>query len=474
MTRASDPPATPDLERLNDLLDGRLGAAEERILRARLEREPALRAAMERLAALSAGVREALPGGAGLEAPPEFGARLRARLDAEAARARAGRRWRRALTAAYAVAALVVAGVSTAWILDLPEESAPTQTAGGAEPAPERAPAGEWQGDLGAKAAAAGAPDAARPRSALAEEAAEPAPGALGAPRARGAGPDGASPRAPQEGAPAPLAARGGRFGAPGGSVQPGLRVPSDEPPARAGTGGAPDEEARDGRGAASEAGAAQGPAPLVAEGSASAPGSHPPAAADAEPQTFVLLLAEGQEPDAALAALARERAARLAALAEARAGPGAPAPAPAGDAAPPGAPAAPTGPTSPAPSGAAGDAPGAPEAGARKGPPPPPELLPLAEYHARLAARRLEAAREKRLPKREARAEGPHSLAEARERLGAKAELIRGLPEGLTAADLADEPLRLLHLGPEDPGRAALPAPAAQALVRVLVLRRR
>jgi hypothetical protein len=109
---------TPDDELLlHDLLDGRLAGADRARAQARVEQEPLLREAYDELLR----TRELVRAGPGVEAPPDFVARVRARLAVEdaAGSARVGAAsppsippaWRRVMVAAYALAALLVVAV---------------------------------------------------------------------------------------------------------------------------------------------------------------------------------------------------------------------------------------------------------------------------------------------------------------------------------------------------------------------------
>jgi len=177
-----EPGAIP--ERVHDLVDGRLGPQEAERERARIAADPALREAHDDLLRVRDFVRSRVPSGEALTPPPGFSERLRARLDAErvAIAPRLGRRLPRVLALAYAAAALVVVGATVAYVA----RDEPTEHALSASAESEEATL-----------------------AAVREQVADAQPSATAVP--------------PPAGAPAAT------FGAPGGSVRPGLRRTKEE-----------------------------------------------------------------------------------------------------------------------------------------------------------------------------------------------------------------------------------------------------
>jgi hypothetical protein len=214
VSAARDPLLHADDELLQELLDGRLEADEAQALRARIEREPALAEAWRDLRALQGWVREYM---ADAEPPADLAAAVRARAESSAEAPPAWPpprgRLRRAITVAYALAALVVAGLTVHAVLDSGGEAGRKPTDVARNDAPR------------ASAPAESPPEDAEALDRLREKAPVTR---RAAPRAESA--DAAKPPATRalrkDGPPAP-----GTFGAPGGGVPPGLRTPGSPTP---------------------------------------------------------------------------------------------------------------------------------------------------------------------------------------------------------------------------------------------------
>ena len=227
MTHPNDP--TPDdLARLGALLDGELDASEAAALEVRLEAEPALREALEDLRRIGDHVRGYEHDAA---LPDDFGARLRARLEDEGRAAtpvrRSSGRLVRILTVGYAAAALVVVGFTVRWALQAPPTTTLDETtyqADRPDPAePRTEKLGKKDGTWGREVEELGKVERSGLAEAKGRKAARPDASAAGRE------PRDTRRRSRTEGRPEQPPA--GHFGAPGGSVPPNLRPPSDATP---------------------------------------------------------------------------------------------------------------------------------------------------------------------------------------------------------------------------------------------------
>ncbi len=255
-------PSSSDDELLNDLLDGRLGAAETRALEARLEREPLLREGYDELLR----TRELFRAAPDPEPPADFTARVRARLEAELAASppparQAGqlelapgmvpepalssvpevpRVWRRLMVTAYAAAALLMVGIGVVSL----QRGKQSETHPGAARNGAAAPIETARSTAAPLEAAGGWDDEAevaarkQDKKDLSDADAATLPPLQAGGKAespKGESPQGESKESQRVGelaAPASAGARGAPRPGPGGSVRPGLREPSDMAPA--------------------------------------------------------------------------------------------------------------------------------------------------------------------------------------------------------------------------------------------------
>lgn len=229
-------PSSDDFALVNDLFDGRLDADQAARARARIEADPALSEMWDDLLRVRDCVREHGPEEAALEPPADFLERVRTAIAAEEARAalaapaaasppspgprRRPGRASRLVTLAYAAAAVVVLGLGLTVALRRDQPAPAVHESAEMPEKPDEAPEGARDGakELGAGRAAV---DELRARGGVVDGRKLPAPPAQ------------PETKPPAKAEPPPArSSRAGRYLGPGGAVPPGMREPTDTPPA--------------------------------------------------------------------------------------------------------------------------------------------------------------------------------------------------------------------------------------------------